>query len=364
MTDLQPAGLFIELLAAELHTLKRTAQRISFPSGHVIFRQDEIGDGVYVVEEGRVEISAMVPQLDRRVLSRLGPGTFFGEMAVVDDQPRSATATAEVDTVVSFIPREEMLRVLEQSPQLMIALVRELTLRMRQFDRRFLEEILQTERLAVVGRFAQAIVHDFKNPLNMIAFAADVAAEEDAPPEHRAEARTVVRRQVTRLSNMINELLEFTRGSSGSVALVACDYGKFVQDLLGEIRPEAAERAVQIECENAPLGTTLLLDQTRLPHVFYNLVNNAADFLPQGGRITLRFQVRDREVVTEVEDSGPGIAPEIAARLFEPFATHGKTHGTGLGLSICKRIVEDHKGQIRARNEPGRGAIFSFTLPR
>lgn len=72
----------------------------------------------------------------------------------------------------------------------------------------------------------------------------------------------------------------------------------------------------------------------------------------------------ERPIATEIEDTGPGIAPEVAARLFEPFATHGKTHGTGLGLSICKRIIEDHRGRLHTRTEPGRGAIFSFALPR
>ena len=65
-----------------------------------------------------------------------------------------------------------------------------------------------------------------------------------------------------------------------------------------------------------------------------------------------------------MEDTGPGVAPEIASKLFEPFATHGKEHGTGLGLSICKRIIEDHKGRIHARCDAGRGAVFSFTLPQ
>jgi signal transduction histidine kinase len=68
--------------------------------------------------------------------------------------------------------------------------------------------------------------------------------------------------------------------------------------------------------------------------------------------------------VTEIEDSGPGIPPEMMSQLFEPFVTHGKSHGTGLGLSICKRIVEDHHGWINGRNEPGSGARFSFGIPR
>ena len=72
----------------------------------------------------------------------------------------------------------------------------------------------------------------------------------------------------------------------------------------------------------------------------------------------------DHEVIAEIEDTGPGIAPAIATRLFEPFVTHGKTHGTGLGLSICKRIIEDHGGRIGVTNKPGGGAVFVFSLRR
>ena len=84
--------------------------------------------------------------------------------------------------------------------------------------------------------------------------------------------------------------------------------------------------------------------------------------MPTGGRIILRFQERDGEMVTQVEDTGSGLAPEIMPRLFEPFASYGKAKGSGLGLSICKKVVEDHQGRIRTCVEPGRGAIFEFTL--
>jgi signal transduction histidine kinase len=85
--------------------------------------------------------------------------------------------------------------------------------------------------------------------------------------------------------------------------------------------------------------------------------------MPNGGKLIIRFAVNGNSLTTEIEDTGSGVAPEIANRLFEPFATFGKPQGTGLGLSICRKIMEDHRGQIAVRNQLGRGAIFSLTLP-
>ncbi|MBC8096181.1 MAG: ATP-binding protein [Akkermansiaceae bacterium] len=124
-----------------------------------------------------------------------------------------------------------------------------------------------------------------------------------------------------------------------------------------------------MELKNAALlpegipSMMLPFDPQRLRRVFSNLIHNASDVLPDGGKIFVRFITSKNEVITEIEDTGAGIAPEIADRLFEVFATFGKAHGTGLGLSICKKIVEDHHGRIWLRKEPGRGAIFCFALP-
>jgi signal transduction histidine kinase len=364
MSESKPAGVFVQLLTAELQALKRTATTMRFRDGQVIFNQGDPGDGIYVVEEGGVEIAALLPGHERHFLSRIPTGGFFGEMAVLDEEPRSASASAIDDTVLSFIPAAEMWSALERSPKLLMSLMRECNQRMRQIDRRFLDEILQAERLALVGRFAQSIVHDFKNPLNMIGFAADVAAGDDASAEARSFAKQTIRKQVDRLANMINELLDYTRGSSGSVARKPVDFHAFIHDAVREIRPEVEARNVGLESENQPPQLQVAIDQKRLLHVLFNLINNALDVLPAGGRITLRFYFDDREVTTEIEDTGPGIPPEIVERIFDPFVTHGKKHGTGLGLAICKRIVGDHQGHIHARSEPGRGAVFSFSLPR
>jgi signal transduction histidine kinase len=268
-----------------------------------------------------------------------------------------------VETQAYFIGREEMLRVLEGSPQLAVRLVREFSLRLRDFNHRYTEEVLQAERLALVGRFARSIVHDFKNPLNIIGISAEMAALAEATPEQRESARNRIRKQVDRMSNMINELMEFTRGSTSTTVLARADFAEFVRPLLEEIRQEVGAKRVTVELASDPPAVRLLMDPRRLAHVFFNIVNNACDAMPEGGRVIVRFASNDQEVVTEIEDTGPGIAREMASRLFQPFATHGKAQGTGLGLSICRRIIEDHHGQIRACNAESGGARFTFSLP-
>lgn len=363
MVTLESSELFRDLKPDELQVLRSFARERKYQPGGDIFKEGDAGDGIYAVKEGLVEISAIVGQNARVAFSKVGPGEIFGEMAVLEDKPRSASATAREETTVYFLERSQMLKLVERSPALSLILLREISHRLREFDRQYLREVLQTERLAIVGRFARSIVHDLKNPLNIIGLTAEIAGSPHAPAEMRRDAQARIRKQVDRISDMIGEILDFTQGSQSAVILAPFEYGHFVQHLLEEIRPEAALKSATLEVVSPLPEVKLLLDPKRLRRVFHNLIHNATDAMPRGGKVLLRFIPNKTQVITEFEDTGPGIAPEIADQLFEAFATHGKAHGTGLGLSICKRIIEDHRGWISARNEPGRGAIFSFGLP-
>ena len=362
MLGLEKSKLFDSLSERELQLLKENAVIREFPARQAIFEEGDEGDGIYVVLSGLVQISAVINDGDRRVLSTVGPGDFFGEMAVLDQEPRSGTATCTEPCTLAFIRREELIRMIERSPRLAISLVREFSLRMRDFNRQYIREVLQAERLTLVGRFARTIVHDLKNPLNIIGLAAELADMPGASDEIRKSASSRIRKQVERVSNMINELLEFTRGSQNPVFLGATEFAPYVRKIAEDLGAEAADKRVTITVEPPP-EVTILMDSKRVLHVFSNLVHNAVDAMPDGGDITFRFQLTPDELIIEVRDTGPGIAPEATPRLFEAFATFGKAKGTGLGLSICKRIVEDHGGWIKAGNVPGGGAIFSFSLP-
>ncbi len=179
----------------------------------------------------------------------------------------------------------------------------------------------------------------------------------------RKIAKDRIYKQVERITHLINDILDFTSGKKSGADVAPTNYADFIHALLNEFREDLQQDDITLEVVNDPPSVIVALNETRLHRVFYNLIGNAVDAMPARGKITLRFISEPDHVVTEIEDSGKGLAPEILGRLFQPFATHGKAKGTGLGLSICQWIVEEHGGTISAKNRPGGGAVFRFSLP-
>lgn len=364
MVPFEANVVFHQLPPAEMAKIKESTEERAFTSGQVIFKEGDAGDGICVIKSGAVEISVVVGnQGERKIFAREGPGALFGEMAIVDNQPRSASAIACEETVVYFIPRQAMLEAMGRSPEFTTRLMQGITQRLREFNHQYVDEVLQTERLALVGRFTRSIIHDLKNPLNIIGIAADMVAGENATPEMRKNGRDRIRKQINRISALVNEVVEFTRSRTSTFVLVPIEFDRLVKQALHELGREMQLSAVEIQLESDPPAVKVPGNLDRLLRVFHNLCGNAAEAMVEGGRIRFAFKIEDNQVVTTVSDTGPGISPEIADRLFTAFVTHGKPNGTGLGLSICRRIIEDHRGQITAHNCPEGGAQFVFTLP-
>jgi signal transduction histidine kinase len=351
------------LAAGELASLKQVTREVTFPGGAEIFKEGDAGDVLYVVKSGLVQITAVIADGERQVLSRVPPGDVFGEFAVIDNQPRSATAMAEVETTLYVVPRDALVAMLTSSPQFSFSMMREITQRMREFNRQYVRKVIQAERMALVGRFASSIVHDLKNPLTIIGIAADMACEPETNVDARQVAQGRIRKQIERISNMVSDILEFTRGGSVQPSLTPIEYAEFVRPVIDEIAKEIAPKEIVVEMMTPVPLVKVPINPRRLSRVFYNLMHNAVDEMPMGGKIKLHFRTTASELVTEIEDTGEGIAPQILDRLFEAFETFGKSRGTGLGLSISKKIVEEHRGRIYARNVPNGGALFGFTLP-
>ena len=360
---IESIDLFRNLSGVELDALRRIVQEKFYPAGSEIFREGDPADGVYIVKSGRVALAGTVGPMQRRVLMEIGPGEIFGETAVLEMRPRSTYAIALENTTVYLLPRGELLHFIERSPGLALVLLQKFSQRMREFNRRYIEEIVQTEQLAIIGRFARAIVHDLKNPLTVISLSAEQVCAPNTTPQQRTEALNRIRKQVEYIRALVEEILEFSSGTGSEMKLAPTNYAQFIAETISELQQQTALKSTRLTLANTPPPITLLIDPQRLRRVFVNLVSNAMDAMREGGVITFRFNLEPDGLVTEIEDTGPGIPPQIMDKLFHALVTHGKEHGTGLGLSICKQIVERHGGQIWARNKPEGGAIFAFKLP-
>jgi signal transduction histidine kinase len=364
MVSLESCKLFRGLPAAELESLKQVTRERTYGMGETIFKQGDAGDGIYIVGSGEVHIAVIASSGEPRVISKLGPGELFGEMAVIDSDPRSASAIAGEKTTLYFVARPDLLNMMERTPQLTMGLVREISRRLRDFNRQYIREVLDAERLALVGRFASSIVHDLKNPLHVISLSAELASMPNVPIEARANSKARINKQVERITGMVNELLEYARGSNTvSCLLSRVNYAQFVQQLVEEVRQELSLKGVTLVVDGPLPSVTVQVNPGRLTRVFFNLFGNAADAMSSGGKITVRVKTTNDGVVTEVQDTGEGIPPEVADKLFQPFVTYGKANGTGLGLTISKKAIEDFKGTITVHNSPQGGAVFAFTLP-
>ena len=353
--------LLRHLSPQELQELRALAQERKFPAGQEIFQAGALGDGVYFVKSGSVEISA--GQGNSRVFSRLGPAEIFGEMAIIEDRPRSATVKTVEETEVYFIPRTDMLAFLDHSPALKQALLEQISRRLREFNQVHVRELIQSEHLAMIGRLAQGIVHDLRGPLTIINLSAESLVFDEMAGETRDKTRLRIRKQVVRINDLVGDILIFTQDARKAPQPQPTDFSAFVSELATDLKEEVALKECKLELAPPPPAVTVVMDARRLSRVFYNLISNATDMMRTGGSIFVRFQLRDGSVVTEIEDTGTGIAPEIADTLFQPFATHGKTRGTGLGLAISKKIIEDHGGKIWVKSSSGHGATFCFSLP-
>jgi len=347
-----------------MEEILQAAVEQTYADGQSIFKEGDPGTGVFVVKAGRVELSSKLEKTAHFVLSRIEAGEFFGEMSVIDEQPRSACAKALGDCTIYFLPSETIRRMIQRSPVFSMNLLREASFRLRRVNQQHLQEVLQAERLSIVGRFAQSIIHDLKNPISVLGLALELAARDREMSTSTRENLALARKQIDRIEDLLGDVLEFTQGATSNIPPAKIPYGEVVRQVMNTIRRESAPRGVLIETGEIPPSIELSFDSKRIARVLVNLVNNAVELLQEGGKVRVEVYIKDAEVITEVADNGPGIAPEMLARLFEPFATHGKSKGTGLGLSICQRILQDHGGWIRGANRTEGGAVFSFGLPR
>lgn len=228
------------------------------------------------------------------------------------------------------------------------------------------QQLWQAAKLATMGELAASIAHELNNPLAIVALRLESLLTQVSESDSKHGPLEIISREVERMAELVANLLQFSRRHQQHISTI--DLKEEIEGTLGLIHYHLRKNRVDVSVDIDESLPLLNADRQQLRQLFLNLFTNAADACPEGGALTIRA-VRDEaaeNVVIEVSDTGTGIAPALIPKIFEPFyTTKPEGKGTGLGLAICRRIAQEHHGNIEVSSIgiPGSGATFRITLP-
>jgi two-component system NtrC family sensor kinase len=226
------------------------------------------------------------------------------------------------------------------------------------------EQLQQREKLSSIGLLAAGVAHEVNTPLTGVSsytqMLLGMLAETD--PKHALLQK--VRTQAERATNIVNNLLNFSR-TGNATEFAELDIARVLDDTLQLLEPQLRRSQIEIVRSYNSEAPWAFGNAGKLQQVFTNLILNARDAIPEGGRITIATSAgEDGSLCVEISDTGIGIAPENVAKIYDPFyTTKGVGQGTGLGLAVTYGIVQEHTGRIGVESTPGRGTTFRIMLP-
>lgn len=221
-------------------------------------------------------------------------------------------------------------------------------------------QLRRRDRLHALGEVAMGLAHEIRNPLGIIKTATQLLHRRADLGDNDKRHLEYVVSEVTRINDLITEFLDFAKPR----APVRCvqPARPLVEDILGFCKPELESHRVEARIDDQAPGATLYADARQLKQACLNLIINAIDAMPDGGRLTVGIAQEDDYTVISITDTGEGIAPDMMERIFTPFVTT-KASGTGLGLAKVFSIMDSHDGRIECVSDKGAGATFNLYIP-
>ena len=227
-------------------------------------------------------------------------------------------------------------------------------------------QTIETEKLQAITLLAASVAHEIGNPLNSLTIHLQLLERElnelgAEQADHLKELVGVARQEITRLDQIINQFLRALRPAP--VKLTSAHLGEILKQTLDFMRTEIENRGINVHINIPDDLPAALADTDQMRQAFFNVIKNAVQAMPDGGRLDLTLDASDRFVTVSFKDTGPGFSREHFGQMFEPFHTT-KSDGSGLGLMIVQRIVRDHAGEMEVHSEPEHGATIILHIPR
>ncbi len=363
----------------EVQEIIINSQIKTYPAETVLCSEDAVEHTFYMILEGDFEVTKIINNSEKRLLKTLSAGDFFGEMALIHNAPRAATVKSLTNAVVLELSKEGFDRVLKRSPSVAMAMVGEISNRLRQNDQLAIEDLrLRAAELADAYQklaeqdmarreFLSNIAHELRTPLMIASGYLHALKKGMLSGEQLNASIETISRNVDQIVNLTNDILFLQE-----MDLVLPDFQQVnmvsvVENVVKKYKDKAKERGVSLAVKGSSRIPAIHGDEPSLERAVTALVDNAIKFSPPNGEVEIRFAEQGNHVVVSILDHGIGIDPQIRPRIFDRFFHLEKSGdelygGLGIGLSITRQVIQQHRGTLDVQSEPGKGSTFTISL--
>lgn len=370
---------FPGIKAAEVEELIVQSRVHAYPPNTVLCEENALEDTFYIILEGEVEVTKVVNNLEVRLLKTLNAGDFFGEMALIHNAPRAATVSAKTQVVVLEIKKDAFDRVLQRSNSVSLAMVREISNRLRANDAMAVEDLrLRAGELAQAYQqlaeqelarreFLSNVAHELRTPLMAASGYLALLQKEMLPPDQLKPAMNAITRNIQQIISLVNDILFLQEMELVLEDFKPVDMEEITCLVMDKCKDKAAAQGVTLSLRGDHKHPQILGDAASLERALTALVDNAIKFSPDGGEVELHISEKKNAVCISVQDHGIGIIPEVRPHIFDRFyhlerSGNNLFSGIGLGLAITRQVIEQHNGSLEVESTPGKGSTFTLCL--
>ncbi len=378
----------------ELIQMANLTRMTTYPPDFILCREGAYEEVFYIVAEGQAEITKQLNENELRLLRVANKGDLIGEMALIQNAPRSATVRTITDFTVLEMNKQDFGTMLTQSPRMAIDIIRTTLNRLRENDQLTINDLQKTNQiLRQLDRnkleFIQVAAHELRTPLTVLKGYINLlqSADELKNNESLSEVMKGILKGTDRMHEVVNMMLDVSRIDSETMKVLPTliPLKMTLTELVNSLKKEIAERKIEVSIEQDENIVSIQADPSLMQKALYQLLVNAIKYTPDGGKIKINVQNTKLEndllaIDIRFEDSGIGIDPEHHELIFEKFyqvgdvALHSsgktayKSGGSGLGLAIVRGIAKAHAGYVwvesKGHDEVNfSGSVFHLVIP-
>lgn len=363
----------------EIEELIMNSQVRSYAPGAILCHENALEDRFYMILEGEVEVTKDINNNESRLLKTLSAGDFFGEMALIHNAPRAATVTAKSTLTTLELDKAAFDRVLHKSSSVAMAMVSEISNRLRQNDQLAVDDLrMRASELAEAyqklaeqelarRQFLTDIAHELRTPLMVANGYLQMLQKGIMHGDQLKAGIDTVARNVQNIVTLVNDILFLQELELVLPDFQAVDMNEVAYTVIGKYAVSAKEHGVSLRLTPSPNLPPVSGDPKSLERALMALVDNAIKFSPRGGDVNINLSRDGEKILVAVEDHGIGIPKENLPRIFDRFYHLEKSgddlfSGIGLGIAITRQVIEQHHGSLDVVSAPGKGSTFTLTL--